>query len=60
MEEVNGPTYDLHPTVWGLTVEDPDYYAQRCFDYIVTSSMISKRYHSGYRSGTFSQERAIL
>jgi hypothetical protein len=44
METVGGPVYDLHPTVWGLAVEDPGYYAQRCFDYIITSSMISQRY----------------
>jgi 4-amino-4-deoxy-L-arabinose transferase-like glycosyltransferase len=44
MARVDGPVYDLHPTVWGLAVEDPGYYGQRCFDYIITSSMISRRY----------------
>lgn len=44
MELTQGPKYELHPTVWGLAVEDAGFYAERCFDYIITSSMISKRY----------------
>jgi 4-amino-4-deoxy-L-arabinose transferase-like glycosyltransferase len=44
MQSVSGPRYELHPTVWGLTVQDPGYYAERCFDYIITSSIISDRY----------------
>lgn len=44
MEQVTGPTYDLHSTVWGLGVEDPTYYVQACFDYIITSSYVSQRY----------------
>jgi hypothetical protein len=44
MSSVDGPTYQLESTVWGLAVEDPDYYVQRCFDYIITSSSIAKRY----------------
>ena len=46
MQSVSGPRYELHPTVWGLTVQDAGYYAERCFDYIITSSIISDRYRS--------------
>jgi len=44
MERVEGPSYELHSTVWGLAVEDPTYYVQGCFDFIITSSIITKRY----------------
>jgi 4-amino-4-deoxy-L-arabinose transferase-like glycosyltransferase len=44
MNQVKGPTYRLHSTVWGLEVEDLDYYVLTCFDYIVTSSSNSDRY----------------
>jgi hypothetical protein len=44
MESIEGPRYELHSTRWGLAVEEPSTYVQRCFDYIITSSMITKRY----------------
>jgi hypothetical protein len=44
MESVPGPSYDLHSTVWGLAVEEPSNYVHRCFDYIITSSLITNRY----------------
>jgi 4-amino-4-deoxy-L-arabinose transferase-like glycosyltransferase len=44
MAQVEGPTYRLHSTVWGLEVEDLDYYVLKCFDYIITSSSNSARY----------------
>lgn len=44
MAQIEGPTYELHSTVWGLGVEDLTFYTQACFDYIVTSSMITNRY----------------
>ena len=44
MNQVKGPTYRLHSTVWGLEVEELDYYVQTCFDYIITSSLNSERY----------------
>jgi 4-amino-4-deoxy-L-arabinose transferase-like glycosyltransferase len=44
MNQVKGPTYKLHSTVWGLAVEDLSYYIQACFDYIITSSSNSERY----------------
>jgi hypothetical protein len=44
MYQVKGPTYRLHSTVWGLEVEELDYYVQTCFDYIITSSFNSERY----------------
>jgi hypothetical protein len=52
MESVSGPRYELHPTVWGLAVEDPAYYEEHCFDYVITSSMISTRY-----AGDLNRER---
>jgi hypothetical protein len=44
MESAEGPRYELHSTRWGLAVEEPSTYVQRCFDYIITSSIITKRY----------------
>jgi Dolichyl-phosphate-mannose-protein mannosyltransferase len=44
MYQVKGPTYRLHSTVWGLEVEELDYYVQTCFDYIITSSFNSERF----------------
>ena len=41
---LDGPTYELHSTVWGLAVQDPSYYVRNCFDYIIMSSEISKLY----------------
>ncbi len=46
MQKLDGPTYELHSTVWGLEVEDVCYYIQSGFDYIVTSSVITSRYQS--------------
>lgn len=44
MRQLEGPAYDLHSTVWGLQVKEPRHYVDACFDYIVTSSEITKRY----------------
>jgi hypothetical protein len=44
MESIEGPRYELHSTKWGLAVEEPSTYVQRCFDYIITSSIIANRY----------------
>jgi hypothetical protein len=44
MKRLEGPKYDLHSTVWGLQVQDLTYYPQACFDYVVTSSAIAKRF----------------
>ena len=43
-ERIDGPTYELHSTVYGLEVEDLDYYVQHSFDYVVVSSFNEKRY----------------
>jgi hypothetical protein len=43
---VEGPTYDLHSTVYGLEVEDLDYYVRSRFDYVIVSSFNEKRYAS--------------
>ena len=44
MQQVDGPTYELHSTVLGLQVEDLNDYVQACFDYVITSSYITKRF----------------
>lgn len=53
MEQVEGPTYELHSTVYGLKVEDLTYYVQNCFDYIITSSDNAKRYVSALNQQRF-------
>lgn len=50
MKLLRGPKYELVSTVHGLTVHDIDYYVQGCYDYVVTSSMISGRFASGARA----------
>jgi hypothetical protein len=46
MKRVRAPKYALHSTVYGLGVEDLNYYIQACFDYIIISSHNSTRYTS--------------
>jgi 4-amino-4-deoxy-L-arabinose transferase-like glycosyltransferase len=41
---IEGPTYNLYSTMYGLEVEELDYYVAACFDYIVVSSFNEKRY----------------
>lgn len=43
-ERTSGPSYDLYSTVYGLEVEDLDYYVRSCFAYVVVSSSNEKRY----------------
>jgi hypothetical protein len=45
-EHMPGPKYDLRSTVYGLEVEELDYYVRECYDYIVVSSFHEKRYAS--------------
>lgn len=45
-EQVAGPTYELHSTMYGLEVEDLDYYVAHGFDYVVVSSFNEKRYEA--------------
>lgn len=47
MKTAAGPKYRLVSTVHGLKVRDLSYYAEQCFDYIVTSSMIASRFRPG-------------
>jgi len=47
MKTASGPKYRLVSTVHGLEVRDIAYYAEHCFDYIVTSSMIASRFTKG-------------
>jgi 4-amino-4-deoxy-L-arabinose transferase-like glycosyltransferase len=44
MSQIEGPKYDLHSTNWGLAVKDLTHYQKECFDYIITSSTISRRF----------------
>src|SRR5262249_35932944 len=43
---VDGPTYELHSTVYGLEVDDLDDYVSSRFAYVVVSSFNEKRYLS--------------
>jgi 4-amino-4-deoxy-L-arabinose transferase-like glycosyltransferase len=45
-EQVNGPTYDLRSTVYGLEVDSLDQYVRMCVPYVVVSSFNEKRYQS--------------
>ncbi len=47
MKTAAGPKYRLVSTVHGLEVRDVSYYAEHCFDYIVTSSMVAGRFRAG-------------
>lgn len=42
-----GPKYQIVSTVHGLEVKGVGYYAESCFNYIITSSMIAGRYRPG-------------
>jgi 4-amino-4-deoxy-L-arabinose transferase-like glycosyltransferase len=46
MKRAKGPTYELYSTVFGLQVQDLDYYVKACFNYVITSSYITKRFAS--------------
>ena len=39
---VAGPRYNLHSTVWGLAVQDPEATVRKGFEYVITSSMITE------------------
>jgi hypothetical protein len=43
-DRIDGPTYELHSTMYGLEVDDLDTYVRSCFSYIVVSSFNEKRY----------------
>jgi 4-amino-4-deoxy-L-arabinose transferase-like glycosyltransferase len=43
---VEGPTYDLHSTVYGLAVQPLHHYVDECFDLVVTSSDVTKRFEA--------------
>jgi hypothetical protein len=46
MKRVQGPTYALYSTIYGLGVEDLGFYIQACFDYIIISSYNARRFTS--------------
>lgn len=58
MKTVAGPKYRLVSTVHGLEVRDVAHYAEQCFDYIVTSSMISGRFRVGSAASQMFPESA--
>ena len=43
-QRIDGPTYELHSTMYGLEVEELDDYVKSCFSYVVISSFNEKRY----------------
>jgi hypothetical protein len=47
METADGPKYGIVSTEHGLKVRDIAYYAENCFGYIVTSSMVAGRFRPG-------------
>jgi len=47
LSNAQGPTFDLYSTTHGVGLESPDYYVDSCFDYVVTSSYITKRFEPG-------------
>jgi hypothetical protein len=58
MKTAEGPKYRLVSTVHGLEVRDIAYYAERCFDYIVTSSMVAGRFRPGTDARTMFPDSA--
>ena len=42
-----GPTYDIQSSVMGIRLADPEFYAAGCFEYVVTSSYITKLFAEG-------------
>jgi hypothetical protein len=44
MQDSTGPRYDLYSTEYGLAVGDLSQYPRECFDYIITSSDVSRRF----------------
>ena len=47
LKNAPGPSYEIHSTVHGLKVKDVEYYIERCFDYVITSSSIRIRFAQG-------------
>ena len=58
MEKIPGPRYKLHSTEHGLKVQPVSYYIDNCFDYVVTSSLITNRFRPGSRSSQISPQSA--
>jgi hypothetical protein len=55
MGSVTGPTYELYSTGWGLAVKEPSYYVAHCFEYVITSSSITRRYEDPIQRQRFPQ-----
>jgi len=53
MKDVDGPTYELYSTVFGIQVKDVQYYVQNCFDYVITSSYVTRRFQDPSHRGRF-------
>lgn len=60
MNAASGPRYELVSTVHGLEVEDIDYYAAGCFDYVVTSSIVAGRFRDGGRAASMFPKSAAF
>jgi hypothetical protein len=43
-EQIQGPKYDLYSTIYGVGLKEPSYYVRNCFDYVITSSYITRRF----------------
>jgi len=44
LSDVEGPVYDIYSTMHGVNVESLTHYVNECFDFVITSSMVSNRY----------------
>jgi hypothetical protein len=60
MQNVDGPTYELHSTEHGLKIEPIAYYIDNCFDYVVTSSLITQRFGPGSKSRQIAPQSAVF
>jgi 4-amino-4-deoxy-L-arabinose transferase-like glycosyltransferase len=50
MERLDGPTYELRSTMHGLRIKPAEHYVENCFNYVITSSLITRRFATGSRS----------
>jgi hypothetical protein len=47
INEIDGPRYNLHSTIYGLELTSIDDYIERCFQYVITSSYVTDRFAVG-------------
>ena len=58
MDRVQGPRYELTSTEHGLKVQPASHYIDSCYDYVVTSSLITERFRPGSRSSQIAPQAA--